>query len=66
MLLAELDLGPMNLDVLAVQLTAAIDGPLLLYLSATTLTESAVNFEQQLTQAWKDLIERVCRPDRTP
>ena len=36
-LLGQMDLGPVNLDILAVQLTAALDGPLLLYLSAADL-----------------------------
>ena len=35
-LLGQMDLGPVDLDMLAVQLTAALDGPLLLYLSAAT------------------------------
>src|ERR1700733_9303435 len=34
MLLGQTDVGAADLDVLAVQLTAALDGPLLLYLSA--------------------------------
>jgi len=58
-LLAELDLGAVNLDLLAVQLTAAMDGPLLLYLSAAT--DNAARVEKDLTQAWTYLVERVCR-----
>jgi AcrR family transcriptional regulator len=62
MLLGQMHLGPANLDILAVQLTAALDGPLLLYLSAAELTHSAPQAEQQLAQSWQDLIQRVCRP----
>jgi polyketide synthase 12 len=61
-LLAELELGALNLDLLAIQLTAALDGPILLYVSATTLNDSLANTADQLTQAWQNLIERVCRP----
>jgi AcrR family transcriptional regulator len=60
-LLSELDLGPLNVDLLAVQLTAAMDGPLLLYLSAATLTDNPTAVERELSQAWKNLVERVCR-----
>ena len=41
MLLGQMDLGDVDLDMLAVQLTAALDGPLLLYLSASDLTAAA-------------------------
>jgi len=57
MLLARLALGPADLDLLALQLTAALDGPLLLYLSANDLGHT----EPQLAQAWQDLVRRVCR-----
>src|SRR5499426_136977 len=40
-LLGEIHLGAADLDVLATQLTAALDGPLLLYLSSAMLTEAA-------------------------
>lgn len=55
-------LGPADLDVLAVQLTAALDGPLLLYLSTTDLTEAARRIEERVGQGWQDLVHRVCRP----
>jgi hypothetical protein len=41
MLLGQMHLGPANLDILAVQLTAALAGPILLYFSAADLTDSA-------------------------
>ncbi|SMF73749.1 TetR/AcrR family transcriptional regulator [Streptomyces sp. Amel2xC10] len=62
MLLRQLSLDGANLDLLAIQLTAALDGPLLLYLSADALTNAGPQIEQSLASAWQDLIERVCRP----
>lgn len=61
-LLGEIRLGAADLDVLATQLTAALDGPLLLYLSAATLTATAPRVSQRLGQGWEDLVLRVCRP----
>ena len=61
-LLGQMDLGPVNLDILAVQLTAALDGPLLLYLSAADLGPAAPQVEQRLAHSWQDLVQRVCRP----
>jgi AcrR family transcriptional regulator len=62
MLLGQIHLGAADLDVLAVQLTAALDGPLLLYLSASDLTEAALQTEERIAQGWHDLLQRVCRP----
>src|SRR5499427_2038156 len=61
-LLGEICLGTADLDVLATQLTAALDGPLLLYLSAATLDEGAGQISGRLTRGWADLVRRVCRP----
>ena len=61
-LLGEICLGTADLDVLATQLTAALDGPLLLFLSAATLTEAAGQISGRLTRGWADLVQRVCRP----
>jgi AcrR family transcriptional regulator len=61
MLLGQVSLGATDLDVLAVQLTAALDGPLLLYLSASDLTEPAQMTAERITQGWQDLVQRVCR-----
>jgi AcrR family transcriptional regulator len=48
-----------DLSVLALQLTAALDGPLLLYLSgAGDLPEIC----GRLARGWEDLVRRVCRP----
>jgi len=60
-LLGQLDLGPADLDMLAVQLTAALDGPLLLYLSSSDLAEAAPRIADRIECAWTDLIHRVCR-----
>jgi polyketide synthase 12 len=59
-LLRQLDVGVADLDVLAVQLTAALDGPVLLYLSATDLSDAGPQVAARIGQGWQDLIERVC------
>ena len=64
-LLGEMSLGAdpkTDLDVLATQLTAALDGPLLLYLSSAILTQAAPQVSERLGRGWEDLIQRVCRP----
>jgi polyketide synthase 12 len=60
-LLGEMSLGA-DLDVLATQLTAALDGPLLLYLSSAILTQAAPQVSERLGRGWQDLVQRVCRP----
>jgi AcrR family transcriptional regulator len=60
-LLAQIPIGAADLDVLAMQLTAALDGPLLLYLSASDLTEAAPEIGERIAQGWQDLVRRVCR-----
>lgn len=60
-LLRQMDLGAINPDLLAVQLTAALDGPLLLYVSSDALTSNPT-IETQLSDAWQHLAERVCAP----
>jgi AcrR family transcriptional regulator len=60
MLLGQLDLGCADPDMLAVQLTAALDGPFLLYLSASDL--SATPQAERIADSWQDLVQRVCRP----
>ena len=61
MLLAQLSLARVDLDMLTVQLAAALDGPVLLYLSSVELAD-ADEVEQRIGQAWQDLAERVGRP----
>jgi polyketide synthase 12 len=62
MLLAQIRLGAADLDLLAVQLTAALEGPFLLYLSASDLTAAAHQSGERLAQGWQDLAQRICRP----
>ena len=59
MLLGQIPLDGTDLEMLAIQLTAALDGPLLLYLSASDLTEPT-GVEERIGQAWQDLIRRLC------
>jgi polyketide synthase 12 len=59
--LGQMDLGS-GLDMLAVQLTAALDGPLLLYLSASDLTGAGPQATERIAHNWQDLIRRECRP----
>jgi AcrR family transcriptional regulator len=56
MLLGQMRLDGADLEMLAIQLTAALDGPLLLYLSASEPTGTV----ERLSPAWQDLIVRVC------
>ena len=62
MLLSQLDVGGADLDILAIQLTAALDGPLLLYLSAADLAEPGHKAAERIAHGWQVLVERVCRP----
>jgi AcrR family transcriptional regulator len=66
LLLGQLRLGAADLDVLATQLTAALDGPLLLYLSSDVLAgDAADNAAERLARGWEDLVRRVARPSGT-
>ncbi len=56
-LLLQMSLGAVDPDVLAVQLTGALDAPLLLYLSGG---EDAPSVAGRLGQGWQDLVTRVC------
>jgi len=62
LLLGQLRLSGADLDVLATQLTAALDGPLLLYLSADALAGDASDVADRLARGWEDLVLRVGRP----
>jgi len=61
-LLGQICLGPADLDILATQLTAALDGPLLLYLSSATLSQTGPQVAERLGRGWEDLVRRVCAP----
>jgi AcrR family transcriptional regulator len=58
-LLREMRLCAAEPDVLALQLTAALDGPLLLYLSDAADSPTLC---ERLGRGWEDLVQRVCRP----
>jgi AcrR family transcriptional regulator len=60
-LIGQLRLGAADLDVLATQLTGALDGPLLLYLSSAALTKTPAQFSERLGRGWADLVSRVTR-----
>jgi polyketide synthase 12 len=61
MLLSQLSLGRVDLDMLTIQLAAALDGPVLLYLSSGELAD-ADEVERRIGQARQDQAERVFRP----
>jgi polyketide synthase 12 len=74
-LLGQLDLGPADLDILAMQLTAALDGPLLLYLSPDTLNAPAPAPAadrpgpaalDRMSRGWQDLVTRIATPSPGP
>ncbi|WP_326719194.1 MULTISPECIES: helix-turn-helix domain-containing protein [unclassified Streptomyces] len=62
MLLGRMELGAADLEILAIQLTGALDGPLLLYLSTSELAEAPLQIEKRTARGWQDLVQRVCRP----
>jgi AcrR family transcriptional regulator len=43
-------------------LAGPLDGPLLLYLSESDLTEAAPQIGERIAQGWQDLVQRVGRP----
>jgi AcrR family transcriptional regulator len=59
-LLGQMHLRPADLDILATQLTAALDGPVLLYLSSAVLAQAASHVSERLGCGWQDLVQRVC------
>jgi polyketide synthase 12 len=61
-LLGQLRLEKLDVDILATQLTSALDGPLLLYLSSDMLAQPALHISEHLGEGWEDLVRRVCRP----
>jgi AcrR family transcriptional regulator len=59
-LLREISRGTADIDILATQLTGALDGPPLLYLSSDLLAVDAAGVNERLGRAWEDLVNRVC------
>jgi AcrR family transcriptional regulator len=62
MLVGQMHLGAADLDLLSLQLTAALDAPLLLYLSADALARADHEMQERVARSWQDLVQRVCRP----
>jgi AcrR family transcriptional regulator len=62
MLLGQMELGDTDLDMLALQLTAALDGPALLYLSSSDLADVNPEIAERVARSWENLVRRVCRP----
>jgi polyketide synthase 12 len=62
MLLWQMDLGETDLDMLALQLTAALDGPALLYLSSSDLADVNPAIAERVARSWENLVRLVCRP----
>ncbi len=60
-LLGQAGLDVPDVDSLAVQLTGALEGPILLYLSVPPRTDDARHIAR-LADSWQLLIERLCRP----
>ena len=62
-LLGEIKPAFADLNVLASQLTGALDGPLMLQLPADAFSSaSAGRRQQQLIQGWTELVTQICRP----
>lgn len=60
MLLAQLPVEATDLDVLAMQLTAALEVPLLLYTAPHPGRDNEA-FEDRLSRGWEDLVRRLAR-----
>ncbi len=61
MLLTQLSVDAADLEILAMQLTAALDVPLLLYAPREESLRRAETFEDRLARGWDDLICRLVR-----
>ncbi|MFC6010487.1 TetR/AcrR family transcriptional regulator [Nocardia lasii] len=61
MLLQQMGIGAEDVDILAMQLTAALDVPLLLYPAPEDGEHPEDGFEQRLARGWEDLVTRLAR-----
>ncbi|MDP9792697.1 polyketide synthase 12 [Catenuloplanes nepalensis] len=61
MLLSRLSLDVPDLDLLAMQLTGALDAPLLLYTAQDANAPRGVAMGERLALGWDELVRRVCR-----
>ena len=62
MLLGQINPGDTDLEMLALQLTAALDGPALLYLSTADLAQTSPDIAERLAQSWHNLVRQIFRP----
>ena len=60
-LLQQLGIDAADLDILAMQLTAALDVPLLLYTAPEDGDHPEKTFEDRLARGWEDLVGRLAR-----
>lgn len=61
MLLAQMGIDAADLEILAMQLTAALDVPLLLYTAPEASEDPEDTFEERLARGWEDLVNRLSR-----
>lgn len=61
MLLEQVGVDAADLDILAMQLNAALDVPLLLYLPLDDSEDRVETFEDRLVHGWEDLVQRLAR-----
>jgi polyketide synthase 12 len=61
MLLQQMGIDAADLEILAMQLTAALDVPLLLYTAPADGERPAEAFEDRLARGWEDLVGRLSR-----
>lgn len=61
MLLQETGVGAADLDILAMQLNAALDVPVLLYAAPEDDEQRDESFEERLANSWEDLVHRLSR-----
>ncbi len=61
MLLQQVGIDTADLEILAMQLTAALDVPLLLYMPLHDSEHQEETFEDRLAHGWDDLIDRLSR-----
>ncbi len=61
MLLQQIGTDAADLDILAMQLTAALDVPLLLYTAPEVGEHPEKTFEDRLARGWEDLVSRLSR-----
>ncbi|MFD8384700.1 hypothetical protein ACFV2X_40310 [Streptomyces sp. NPDC059679] len=61
MLLGQAGVDAPDVDSLALQLTGALEGPILLYLPMSPRANKALHIAR-LADSWQILIERLCQP----